>query len=297
MVFISKRSVLRGTLVKEAMRRQVIGVPSGTSIKKGLNALIKYKLNTILITNHRNLPEGLVSRTDIMSSFYAGFPLDMGLENIISSPPLTCFPDDELEYGLGLMQENKVHQLYVQGELPGKIVGSLTYYDIVGLLYRYCRACHRSTRKNRYNQLGTDQAHPLRVKEVMTKGVTSCHGEQSLDQIIETLAENRFGAVLIHTDQAKAAGVISKTDLVLAYGHGLSLATKGKQIMNSPVLVCEQSAFLTTALQKMILRDTKRIFVYQEDPEAIVGILSLSDAARFRSGSCKACQAGRIVAG
>jgi hypothetical protein len=45
----------------------------------------------------------------------------------------------------------------------------------------------------------------------------------------------------------------------------------------------------------MLLRDVQRIFVHGSDPAKIVGVLSLSDAARFRSGSCRACTSSRLM--
>jgi CBS domain-containing protein len=296
MVVINRRSVLSGILVQEAMRRQVVSLSLEASIKKGINALIKYKVNAVLVTDQGGQPQGVVTGTDLMSAFYAGLPLDMELGNILSSPPLSCFPDDDLESGLDLMKGHNVHQVYVLGEQPRRIVGFLAYSDIVGLLYRTCWACKRSLHKSRDDQKDDGGTRPLRVEEVMTRGVASTRTDQSLDQVIETLSENRFGAVLVHNDESAAAGVISKTDLVLAYGHGLSLETPGAEIMSSPVLTCHRSDPLTAALQKMLLRDTKRIFISHEDPSGIVGLVSLSDAARFRSGSCLACTAGRLIA-
>lgn len=296
MVVINRKSVLSGILVQEVMRRQVVSLSLEASIKKGINALIKYKVNAVLVTDQGGQPQGVVTGTDLMSAFYAGLPLEMELENILSSPPLSCFPDDVLEDGLDLMKEHRVHQVYVQGEQPRRIVGFLAYSDIVGLLYRTCWACRRNLHKSRDGQKDGGGTRPLRVEEVMTRGVASSRTDQSLDQVIETLSENRFGAVLLQNDQAMAQGVVSKTDLVLAYAHGLSLGTKAEQIMSSPVLTCGQSDLLTMALQKMLLWDTRRIFIAQDDSPSIVGVLSLSDAARFRSGSCLACTAGRLMA-
>ncbi|MGA9477298.1 MAG: hypothetical protein WBV21_05940 [Desulfobacterales bacterium] len=51
------------------------------------------------------------------------------------------------------------------------------------------------------------------------------------------------------------------------------------------------------ALQQMLLKDVQRLFVYKDDPARIVGVLSLSDSARFRSGSCRACTSGRQIVG
>jgi hypothetical protein len=44
----------------------------------------------------------------------------------------------------------------------------------------------------------------------------------------------------------------------------------------------------------MIVTDIHRLFVHEGDPGNIVGVISLSDAARSRSGSCHACVSSRI---
>ena len=58
---------------------------------------------------------------------------------------------------------------------------------------------------------------------------------------------------------------------------------------------CHGEAELSDAIQQMLLRDVQRIFVHGSDPTEIVGVLSLSDAARFRSGSCRACTSSRLM--
>lgn len=67
--------------------------------------------------------------------------------------------------------------------------------------------------------------------------------------------------------------------------------------MGKPVVSCEDGSDLADAIQQMLLNDVQRLFVHSEDPARIVGILSLSDAARFRSGSCRACTSSRLIQG
>lgn len=42
--------------------------------------------------------------------------------------------------------------------------------------------------------------------------------------------------------------------------------------------------------------DIQRIFVREKINGKVTGVLCLSDATRFRSGTCKACGAGRVLA-
>jgi len=66
-------------------------------------------------------------------------------------------------------------------------------------------------------------------------------------------------------------------------------------VMSKPVVSCAAQADLADAIQQMLLKDVQRLFVHADDPGQIVGILSLSDAARFRSGSCRACTPSRFI--
>jgi CBS domain-containing protein len=294
MPLIEKRSVLSGISVKEAMRRQVIRLPQSAPIDYCINRMIKYKINSVLIINEKQRPTGVVSKTDLMGAYYAGFPIETPVENIMVGPPLFCYPDDELELSLDIMQQNGIHRLYVQGADASDVVGVMAYPDIVGLLYRYCRACDRGLLKARRRQ-EDDQFRRLKVKDVMTATVTAYLEEDELAQVIEGLTAHRFGAVLINNELGQAVGVVSKSDLIVAYKHGVAVDARADRVMSKPVVSYDAQADLADAIQQMLLRDVQRLFVHADDPGRMVGILSLSDAVRFRSGSCRACTASRII--
>jgi predicted transcriptional regulator len=293
---IEKRSVLSGISVKEAMRHQVIRLPLSAPIDYCINRMIKYKINAVLITDESQYPAGVVSKTDVMSAFYAGLPIGAPVENILVGPLLFCYPDDELESSLDTMQQHGVHRLYVQGSDSHDVVGVLAYPDIVGLLYRYCRACDKGLLRARRRK-PEDQFQRLRIKEVMTAEVTAFLEEDGLIRVIEGLIEHRFGAVLIRNKAGQAVGVVSKSDLIVAYKHGVTADARAADVMSRPVVSSDADTQLADAIQQMLLKDVQRLFVHGRDPGRIVGILSLSDAARFRSGSCRACTSSRLMQG
>jgi len=291
---VERRSVLSGISVKEAMRRQVIQLPHSAPIDYGINRMIKYKVNAVLITGEDQLPAGVVSKTDLMSAFYAGFPITTPVENIMVGPLLFCYPDDELELSLDTMQQNSIHRLYVQSADSIEVIGVLAYPDIVGLLYRYCRACDKGLLKARRRR-EEDRFQRLKVKDVMTADVTAYRKADGLAQVIEGLTAQRFGAVLIRNEPGKAVGVVSKSDLIVAYKHGVTIDARAADVMSRPVISCGADSDLADAIQQMLLKDVQRLFVHAADPGQIIGILSLSDAARFRSGSCRACTPSRFM--
>lgn len=295
MPVVKLRHVLSGMLVNEAMRRQVVHLPAAASLAKGINHLLKLKVNALLIMDSDQRPAGVVSKTDLIGAFYAGLPIDAPLGDIMIGPPLTCFPDDAIESALDRMRSSGVHRLYVTGAEATTMIGTLSYTDVVALLYRYCRSCPKSTSRRSAAALPADEGGRLRVQEVMTSSVLSCTVDATLSQVIEGLTAHRFGALLICSRQGAAMGVISKTDLIRAYHHGVPLEAAADSVMTAPVVTWDQGAFLWEALQYMFLRDVQRLFVHAGDPLRIVGVLSLSDTAQVRSGSCRACLPSRFM--
>ena len=294
MPILEKKKTLTGLSVKEAMRRQVVYSPQDVSIGNGINALIKYKINAFLTKDENDLPVGVVSKTDIMGAYYACLPLETPLDNIMSSPPLFCSPNDSLESALDIMRSNGIYRLYVTGERPGEVLGTLAFPDIVGILYKYCHECEYSHLRQKRKKQVDGTILRYKVKEVMTSSVKACGEDDSLLQIMEELSMYRFGAVLITDNHNLPSGVVSKTDLTISYKHGVDSQIKAKAIMSSPVCSCEENELLEDAIHKMIFTDIHRLFIYKDDPQNIVGVLSLSDTARIRSGSCYACVSSRI---
>lgn len=297
MVFIEQRSILSGMLVQEAMRKRVIRVSRETTLSDCTNRMVKNKVAAVLVTAEDDRPVGVVSKTDLIGAFYAGLPVETAAADIMAAPPLLCFPDDSLESAIDLMHARGVHRLYVSGAETDRVIGTLAYPDVVGLLYRYCRACGKSVSKVRRGTEDETNSSRLRVGDVMTTSVRACKTDDTLAEVIEELTTHRCGAVLIRNPAGRAAGVISKTDLAIAYKHGEKTGTPAKVVMRRPVLSCDANDFLSLALQQMLLKDVQRLFVYKDDPARIVGVLSLSDSARFRSGSCRACTSGRLIVG
>ena len=128
----------------------------------------------------------------------------------------------------------------------------------------------------------------------MTNEVKAVFKDDSLLQVMEELTVYRFGAILVKDREDTPCGVISKTDVVLAYKHGIDSQAPAETIMSSPVQSCNADELLEDAIRKMVFSDLHRLFVHQSKPGELVGVFSLSDAARIHSGSCHACISSRI---
>lgn len=291
---MARANTLRNLSVHKAMRRQVICLDQNRSIGHGINTIIKHKVNALLVVDEQLRQVGVVSKTDIMGAYYAGLPIDSPLEYIMLSPPLFCKAGDSLEKALEQMRSSKVYRLYVTDDRSGELVGALAYPDIVGLLYQYCHNCAHSHRNRKTPADNNQDVLRFNVRELMTAGVKSLPTDATLTTVMEALSTYRFGAMLITDNNGRAAGVISKTDLALTYKHGVSPSVAAHEVMSSPVHTCDADALLEDAIKKMILADIHRLFVHEGDVNTLIGVLSLTDAARARSCSCHGCLSSRI---
>jgi CBS domain-containing protein len=292
MASIDPQYMLSELRAYQAMWRVAVSIRADTAIEQTIRCSIKNKISAMVVTDDSFTPVGVVSTTDIMGAYYAGTPIDNPVETIMSSPPICCTAEDSLDRVLGIMKEKGIHRVYVHNEDQAVGTGVVSYADIVGLLYRCCHKCERSLRNMAVG--GLDSAGLLRVRDVMTHSVSTLDGHATLSEVIEALSTSRSGAILV-TWRDQPAGVISKTDLVLAYMHGLPVADTARLIMRTPVCSCDENAELAQAIRQMMFHDTKRLFVYERDPDKIRGVISLIDAAQARSGSCRACIPSRVL--
>lgn len=289
-----RKNVLSSLKVREAMRRIAVHLPESASVDEATRCAIKFKVSAILITGREYQALGVVSKTDLMCAYYAGLPLETPVSTIMRSPPLFCGMDDSLDAALDTMRSKGVHRLYVRGDDPDQAIGILAYPDIVGLLYRYCHKCEHNTLRTRKVPSIFNFSDTFKVRDVMNPSLLVFREEAILSSVMEGLSAHRIGAVLIRGRNNLASGVVSKTDLIMAYRHGIPPTAEAATIMSSPVRSCDHNEQLVSAIQKMIFSDVHRFFVYRDNPDNIVGVLTLTDAARVRSGSCRACVSSRI---
>lgn len=289
------RSVLGGMRVREAMRRQIVAIDATQSARHGVARMIKYKADLLLITDARGHPTGIASKTDMTGAYYGGVPVDTALGDIMMGPLISCFLDDPLEDALETMTRQGVHQLFVKGADADRFEGLLTYGDILGLVYGYCHRCRKSHARRRPD--GEQERFPsdTLVEAVMTPGVMGCGVTDTLTLVMEMLSSQRKSAVLVNDADGQPAGVISKTDLVVAWYRGVDAQTPAQAIMSVPVRSCHRKTPLTEAMVRMLLEDMGRLFVHDPDPNRIVGVLALADAANQRSGTCQACVSSRLL--
>lgn len=280
-------------LVADIMRRDLTILTRTDCIAAAIRGFIKQKIDAVLVVGDGGIPAGVITKTEMMGAYYAMLAVDTPLSDIMGAPVIRCSPSDSLESALITMQNHRIHRVYATDHDAGPACGSLSYTDVVGALYRYCCNCDFSL-QNR--QLSAEDARPrLLVSDVMTRSITTARDTDIIIEIIDQLGSYHLGALPIVDHHGHPAGVISKTDLTLAYHRGLELTETAERVMSKPVMCCDEKNLLEDAIRRMIFAEIGRLFVTDGENGRITGVLSLSDAARARSGSCEACSSSRII--
>jgi len=294
MSIIIRESALSGLTVHQVMRKLICCLGRDASIQQAIRHTIKFKVNAVLILNEVEEAIGVVSKVSILGGYYAGLPITAPLDAIMVAPPLFCRVKDSLDSVLDLMRSARVQRLYVVGEEPRKVIGVIAYADILGMLYRYCHQCDRRTLREMAPDCPKKVADHFRVCELMNPSFRIHEEHDNLMQIMETMAANRLRTVLIKGKDGVPRGVVTTTDLTLAYLHGIPANAAAQLVMSTPAHTCDYNELLIEAVRKMIFYDLDSLYVHRDAPANIVGVVTLAEVARVRSGSCRACLISRI---
>lgn len=128
----------------------------------------------------------------------------------------------------------------------------------------------------------------MSIDKVMTRQVVACGPEDSVAEAARIMWEHDCGFVPVVDAKRIPVGVLTDRDICMAaYTRGLRLhEMSARSVMSTRLCVCTRDASLGAVEQLMAAAQVRRLPVV-DDAGALVGIVSLGDLARARSGSPK----------
>jgi CBS domain-containing protein len=127
----------------------------------------------------------------------------------------------------------------------------------------------------------------MKVKDVMTKHVTSCHPGQNLGEVVENMWRFRCGAMPIVSDEGRVMGIITDRDMCIALGTRDLRASEvtAADVAPARYFACRPDDDIHSALKTMAAQEVRRLVVI-DDYGKLAGILSIDDVVvRARPGS------------
>jgi len=131
---------------------------------------------------------------------------EMKVRDIMQGEVRLCSPDNDLSAAGRMMAEVGCGVLPVVGE-GDRVLGMLTDRDI-------CLAVAKDNRR----------PSEIPVREAMTRGVFSCHPDDSLRRALKTMRERRVRRLPVVDDHGELRGLLSLDDVVL---EARAVATEG----------------------------------------------------------------------
>lgn len=120
------------------------------------------------------------------------------------------------------------------------------------------------------------------VSNVMTTDVESIDADASASQAARRLTESDIGSLLVGTETPPPAGIITESDFVdLARDERDPASTPVETCMSSPVETIDPTASIETAAGSMSTHDIKKLPVVDTHDDAIVGIITTTDIAKY----------------
>lgn len=120
------------------------------------------------------------------------------------------------------------------------------------------------------------------VGSVMTRGVASCTGSDTLHRAAQIMWDRDCGAVPVVDAEGRAVGVVTDRDLCMAaYTRGRPLsAVSVSSMLTGRLYTCFASTSLDEAMARMAAHRVRRLVVVEPGNQRLVGILALADVAR-----------------
>lgn len=133
----------------------------------------------------------------------------------------------------------------------------------------------------------SEDSVPLKVEEAMVRKVVTVNENTSVREAVKVMNEFEIGSVIV-VSEGKAAGILTERDILkrIVAGARDASKTKVKEVMTTPLVIVEPGKELEEAVKLMFQMKIKKLPVVEG--ERLVGLLSLTDVARFHPQIMKA---------
>lgn len=119
--------------VAEILRRKgadTVTVPPDASVNRVVELLREHGYGALVVSSDGTTIEGIISERDIVRALgLRSDLLDMAVSEIMTSPVITCGPDDRTAGLMDLMTEKRIRHLPV--EIDGRLSGLVSIGDVV----------------------------------------------------------------------------------------------------------------------------------------------------------------------
>ncbi len=118
-------------IIRDIMAKGIFEVRLNDNLKEIIKVISENDISSVIVSDDNGTYWGVITELDILK--HLGENLDnLTAEDIATTKLITISPKATIEKAIEVMTKNKIHHLYVVGELHGdKVVGVVSAGDII----------------------------------------------------------------------------------------------------------------------------------------------------------------------
>ncbi|EGG42172.1 Inosine-5-monophosphate dehydrogenase, cystathionine beta-synthase [Candidatus Nitrosarchaeum limnium SFB1] len=216
-------------LVKDAMSKDLVTVPSTSSIYDCAKQMITHNISSIIINDKRENLVGIITKTDLVSTFLAQSTASLSISKIMTKKVITVSPEDSVFEVQSVLFNNKISRVVVtKNKRP---IGIITYRDFIpaktfDLQKEFTDPAERDeiSSNQQLNEFNVNQMSYLltfSAKDIMTKELVITYPDNDVYTAAILMIRHGISGIPVILNQ-RLVGIITKSDIVNV------LALKGK---------------------------------------------------------------------
>ncbi|HXG50119.1 MAG TPA: CBS domain-containing protein [candidate division Zixibacteria bacterium] len=252
--------------VREIMTGNITTAEADWTVSAVLAKMVAEDVGRIVITDGE-VPVGIFTEKDVLRRVVDKLdPAVVQVREVMTKPLQAVKEETRIVDAFGRMYKGKYRHLLVRGR-RGKIVGIVSMRRILGLAV----------------ELGQGMSDPKTVGSIMAPGAPTVDESVSVHDVIERMAQEGHGAVVV-TSAGEPAGIFTERDVLKRVAApGLDTAkTAVRAVMTAPLITMESSALVRDVLAEMYRRDIRNMPVTGPDGK-LAGIVAMPEVLQYAS--------------
>ena len=216
-------------LVKDIMSKDLISIPPTSSIYDCAKQMKTHDISSIVIQDKRENLVGVITKTDLVSTFLAQSTASLNISKIMTKKVITVSPEDSVFEVQSVLFNNKISRVVVTKNK--KPIGIITYRDFIpaktfDLQKEFTNPAELDEALSipQLNEFNVNQMSYLltfSAKDIMTKDLVVTYPDNDVYTAAILMIRHGISGIPVILNQ-KLIGIITKSDIVNV------LASKGK---------------------------------------------------------------------
>lgn len=220
-VSIFSRKPIGKILVRDIMSKDLVTVSLNASIYDCAKLMKKHEISSVIVVNNRNKLIGVVTKTDLVSTFLVQSTASLKISKIMTKKVITVSPDESIFEVESVLFNNKIRRVVVTKDKSP--VGIITYRDFIpaktfDMFKEFTDPSERaeiaqSSHLNEFNVNRLSYLLTFSARDIMTKNPFVVSPDAVVYVAAILMIRHGISGIPVIKNK-KLVGIVTKTDIV-----------------------------------------------------------------------------------